>query len=71
MAVMVALLAAALWYCVSIWWSTPSMPLYGNVIMGVAALMALAAGSGLIALMYYSQRKGHDQPARNDRTARK
>jgi hypothetical protein len=68
--VLVALLVAALWYCVSIWRSTPSMPLYGNIIMGVAAILALGAGCGLIALMYYSQRKGYDEPARSDRTPR-
>jgi peptidoglycan/LPS O-acetylase OafA/YrhL len=69
-AVLVVLLVAALWSCVEIWRATPSMPLYGNIIMGVAAVLALAAGGGLIALMYYSQRKGYDEPARSDRTPR-
>jgi hypothetical protein len=69
-AVLVALLVAAVWSCVEIWRATPSMPLYGNIIMGVAAVLALAAGGGLIALMYYSQRKGYDEPARSDRTPR-
>ena len=69
-AVLVALLVAALWYCVAMWRATPSMPLYGNIILGVAAVLALAAGCGLTALMYYSQRKGYDQPARSDRTPR-
>ena len=69
-AVLVAPLVAALWHCVSIWRATPSMPLYGNIIMGVAAVLALVAGCGLTALMYYSQRKGYDEPARGDRTPR-
>ena len=68
--ILVALLVAALWYCVSMWRATPSMPLYGNIILGVAAVLALAAGCGLTALMYYSQRKGYDEPARNERTPR-
>jgi CDP-diglyceride synthetase len=67
---MVALLVAALWYCVAIWRSTASMPLYGNIILGVAVVLALVAGCGLTALMYYSQRKGYDEPARSDRTPR-
>jgi uncharacterized membrane-anchored protein len=71
MAVLVALLLAALWYCVTIWRATPSMPLFGNIIVGVAAVLALVAGCGLTALMYYSQRKGFDEPTRSDRTPRK
>jgi flagellar basal body-associated protein FliL len=70
LAALVALLLAALWYCVAIWRATPAMPLYGNIIMGVAAILALVAGCGLIALMYQSQRKGYDEPARTDRTPR-
>ena len=69
-AVLVALLVAALWCCVAMWRATPSMPVYGNIIMGVAAVLALAAGCGLTALMYHSQRKGYDEPARSDRTPR-
>jgi uncharacterized membrane-anchored protein len=69
-AVLVALLLAALWYCVAVWRATPSMPLYGNIIMGAASILFLVAGCGLIALMYYSQRKGYDEPARSDRTPR-
>jgi uncharacterized membrane protein YhhN len=68
---LVALFVAALWYCVAIWRTTPSMPVYGNVILGVAAVLILAIGCGLIALMYHSQRKGYDEPARSDRTPRK
>jgi heme A synthase len=70
-AALVALLVAAIWHCVAIWRATPSMPLYGNIFVGVAALLALAAGCGLTELMYHSQRKGHDEPARTDRTPRK
>jgi hypothetical protein len=51
--------------------ATPAMPLYGNVIMGVAATLALVAGSGLIALMFYSNRKDYDDPPRSDPVHRK
>ena len=46
------------------------MPLYGNIIMGMAARLALVAGSGLIALTFYSHRKGYNEPARSCRTTR-
>ncbi|WP_244553829.1 hypothetical protein [Bradyrhizobium arachidis] len=69
-AVLAALLVAASWFCLSVWRSTPAMPTYGNVILAVAAILVLVSGCGLIALMFYSQRKGYDDPARSDRTAR-
>ena len=69
-AVLVALLIAAFWYCVTIWRATSSMPTYGNIILGGAVVLALVAGCGLIALMYHSQRKGYDEPARSDRKPR-
>jgi hypothetical protein len=68
-AVMAALLIAATWYCVAIWRATP-MALYGNIILSVAAVMILVSGCGLIALMFYSHRKGYDEPARSNRTPR-
>jgi hypothetical protein len=36
----------------------------------VAAVLALVAGCGLIALMYHSHRRGYDEPARSDRRPR-
>lgn len=69
-AALAALLVAASWYCLSVWQATPGMPTYGNVILAVAALLILVSGCGLIALMFYSNRKGYDEPARSDRTAR-
>jgi len=68
-AVLAALLVAATWYCVAVWRVTP-MPLYGSIILGVAAVMVLASGCGLIALMFYSHRQGYDEPARSNRTPR-
>jgi hypothetical protein len=65
-----ALLVAAIWYCVAVWQATPSMPLYRNVILGGAAILMLVTGCGLIALMFYSRRKGYDEPARSNRMRR-
>jgi hypothetical protein len=41
------------------------------VMIGIAATLSLVAGCGLIALMYYSNRKGYDDPPRSDRAHRK
>lgn len=64
MAVMAALLAMTFWYSLMIWRTTPAMSLYGSIIVGVAAVLAVVAGCGLIALMYYSRRKDFDEPPR-------
>ncbi|WPO42904.1 hypothetical protein [Tardiphaga sp. 42S5] len=69
-AVLAALLVGAIWYCVSIWRAAPSMPLYGNIIMGVAAILVLMAGCGLITLIFYTPRKGYDESARSNRPPR-
>lgn len=61
MAVLVGLLVAALWYYVAIWRATPSVPVYRNIIVDVAVVLALVAGCGLTALMYYNQGKGYDE----------
>ena len=70
-AVLAALLVGATWYCVSVWRATaPSMPLYGNIIMGVAAILVLVAGCGLITLVFHSYRDGYDESARRNRSPR-
>ena len=66
--VLAGLLIAAIWYGVSVWRHTPSMPLYGNILFAAATILMLVSGCGLIALMFYSRRKGYDEPARTNRT---
>ncbi|WP_245317066.1 hypothetical protein [Bradyrhizobium manausense] len=65
-AALAALLVLAVWYCASVWQATSPMPLYRNVILGVAAVLMFVIGVGLTALMFYSRRKGYDEPARSD-----
>ena len=69
-AALAALLVLAVWYCASVWQATSPMPLYRNVILGVAVVLMFVIGSGLTALMFYSRRKGYDEPARSDRRPR-
>jgi hypothetical protein len=68
--VLAALLVAATWYCGSVWRTTQSTSLYGNIILGAATILMLVSGCGLIVLIFYSRRKGFDEPARSNRTAR-
>jgi hypothetical protein len=69
-AVLLALLAATVWYGVNVWARTPSMPTYGYVAMGLGAVVAIAIGVGLMA-MFHSNRRGYDDAAHNDRRQRK
>lgn len=69
-AALAALLVLAVWYCASVWQATSPVPLYRNVILGVAAILMFIIGCGLTALMFYSRRKGYDEPARSDRRQR-
>jgi uncharacterized membrane-anchored protein len=61
--VLLCLLGATAWYVVQVWTETSGMPTYGNVAMGLGAVVALVLGFGLIALMFYSNRKGYDESA--------
>jgi hypothetical protein len=70
-AVLLGLLAIVVWYGVNVWTSTPSMPTYGYVAMGLGAVVAIAVGVGLMALMFHSNRSGYDDAAHNDRRLRK
>jgi hypothetical protein len=69
-AALTALLVVAATYCVSVWQATPSMPFYRNIILGGAIVLMLVFGCGLIALMFYSRRKGYDEPPRSNRIQR-
>ncbi len=70
-AVLLCLLGATVWYVVKVWTETSGMPTYGYVAMGVGAVVALALGFGLMALMFYSNREGYDDSAHKDRTRQK
>jgi hypothetical protein len=69
--VLLCLLGATAWYVVKVWTETSGMPTYGNVAMGLGAVVALVLGFGLMVLMFYSNRKGYDESAHRDRTRQK
>ena len=73
MALLVALLAllgASLYYAFGLWTAVDTDPLPAGlyVAMVLGALFSVLVGSGLMALVFYSSRKGYDErAAHNDR----
>jgi len=61
-----AILAAAGWYAAGAWISVngPPMPATGYIAMALGILFSLLIGCGLMALLFYSNRHGYDEPYR-------
>ena len=62
---LLALLGAALWYAIGIWTAveTEPMPPELYVALALGVLFSLVVGIGLMALMFYSSRRGYDDQA--------
>ena len=60
-----AILGAAVWWAVGLWTSVegPPMPATGYVAMWLGIVFSLAIGCGLMALMFFSSRRGYDERA--------
>jgi hypothetical protein len=66
--VLFALLAGSVWFAAKGWMSladTP-MPASGYIAMTLGVVFSLVVGIGLMALVFYSSRRGYDEPARVD-----
>jgi hypothetical protein len=63
---LLAILAASVWWATSLWMSVegPPMPLAGHIAMWLGIAFSLVIGCGLMALMFYSSRRGYDERAR-------
>ena len=63
--VLLALLAAALWYAYGLWNSLEATDLPASLYAAMAGgvLLSLAVGVGLMALLFYSSRHGYDERA--------
>jgi hypothetical protein len=63
-----AILAAAGWYAARAWVSVsgPPMPATGYVAMTLGVVFSVVVGCGLMALLFYSNRHGYDEPFRSD-----
>jgi len=64
-AVLLGLLAAALWLAAHTWIAAAAspMPASAYVFMGLGVVFSLAVGFGLMALVFYSSRAGYDDQA--------
>lgn len=65
---LIAILAAAGWYAARAWVevSGPPMPANGYIAMTLGVIFSVAVGCGLMALLFYSNRHGYDEPFRAD-----
>jgi cation transporter-like permease len=63
-----AILGAAGWYAARAWVavSGPPMPAVGYVAMALGVVFSLVVGCGLMALLFYSNRHGYDEPYQAD-----
>jgi len=63
LAALFALLALAVWFAGATWerFAGDAMPAYGYVAMAGGVLFSLLVGGGLMALVFYSSRRGYDE----------
>jgi hypothetical protein len=67
-AVLLAFLGSVIWIAVASWQSHSDvvMSTQAYVAMGLGIVFSLVIGCGLMALVFYSSRKGYDDPARRE-----
>jgi hypothetical protein len=65
---LLVMLAVAGWYASRAWTavSGPPMPASGYVAMTLGIVFSLVVGCGLMALLFYSNRYGYDEPHRTE-----
>lgn len=66
---LLAFLAASIWFVYYVWASDTGapMPASGYVAMAFGVLFSLGVGIGLMALVFYSNRHGYDEPGSGSR----
>lgn len=59
---MAAILGAAIWYCVNAWNAMAGVGISraGWLFLGLGVVVTIVVGGGLMALVFYSSRKGKD-----------
>ena len=65
---LLAILVGAGWFAIGAWLtiSGPSVPASGYIAMAAGVAFSLVVGCGLMALVFYSNRHGYDEPYRLD-----
>jgi hypothetical protein len=63
------LLGATIWWSISLWNSEGSaeMSVHGYTAMTLGIVFSVVVGCGLMALVFFSARKGYDRPAERER----
>ena len=62
-AIFLALLVAALWVCYVLWTMVvASVPAYVWLLLAIGGVLSIVLGGGLMALVFYSDRMGYDEP---------
>jgi hypothetical protein len=66
-AVLLAVLAAAVWFAYGLWNAVDfsDIPTSGYVAMALGIVFSLIVGCGLMALVFYSSRHGYDEAAQS------
>lgn len=60
---LVGMLIASIVWSASVWDMTGSMDVHTWIALGLGTFFSLVIGCGLMALMFYSNRSGHDDAA--------
>jgi hypothetical protein len=65
LAVLVAILIVTVVWATTVWTSSNDVPMskHGWIALGLGTLFSLVIGCGLMALMFFSSRSGHDEVA--------
>jgi hypothetical protein len=63
LAVLAAFLAGSAWFAVSAWRRTAGVEIstHGMIAMGLGIIVTFLVGAGLMALVFWSSRKGYDR----------
>jgi hypothetical protein len=63
---LLVMLGAAVWYAAGAWTvlNGPPLPASGYAAMTLGVVFSLVVGCGLMALLFYSNRHGYDEPHR-------
>ena len=57
-----AAFGAVIWYAVHAWYSVPDqMSTNGYIAMGLGIVFSIVVGAGLMALVFWSHKKGYDR----------
>ena len=65
--VLLSLLAVAVTFMVDTWQRTDApMSVHGWIALGLGVFFSIVIGCGLMALMFYSSRRGYDERAQSD-----